>query len=183
MDAITIKRIRLLHPAVRNEVNQAYTWVNNSLLGKNVRLRFTHTLRTPEEQDILYQQGRTINKDLNGNNLKKVTNARAWQSIHNYGLAFDFTLLVDTDGNGSFETVSWSTVKDYDGDKQADWMEVVHQFKKLGWQWGGDWKKFPDYPHLEKNYGLDWKALKLRYDSGDIFTEVIEGKTYKWINL
>jgi peptidoglycan L-alanyl-D-glutamate endopeptidase CwlK len=183
MDALTLKRIELLHPVVRKEVSEAYALANNFLLGKNVRLRFTHTLRTPEEQNILYRQGRTNLKDANGSNLKKVTNAKAWQSIHNYGLAFDFTLLLDTDNNGTFETVSWSTMKDFDGDKQADWMEVVNHFKKLGWEWGGDWKKFPDYPHLEKNYGLDWKALKSRYENGDTFTEIIEGKTYKWINL
>ncbi len=175
-DEITLQRIKLLHPAVRQEVHDAYMHVNNTLLGKGVRLRFAYTLRTNGEQDELYAKGRTKP----GN---KVTNAKGGQSIHNYGLAKDIVLLIDKDGNGTFESASWDTLKDFDKDGVADWMEVVNYFKSIGWEWGGDWKSFKDYPHLEKTFGHTWKTLKAKLDTGDFFTEKINGKVYKWVNL
>ena len=30
--------------------------------------------------------------------------------------------------------------EDIDKDNKADWMEVVEEFKKAGWVWGGDFK-------------------------------------------
>lgn len=176
MDAITLERIKLLHPKVRQEVQEMYTHANNNLLGKGVRLRFAYTLRTIEEQNNLYAQGRTSPG-------KVVTNAKGGQSIHNYGLAFDIVLLVDKDGNGTFETASWDIKADFDKDRQADWMEVANYFKSKGWVWGGDWKSFKDYPHFEKTFGQTWKTLQASYNNGDTFNECEGGKTYKWVNL
>jgi peptidoglycan L-alanyl-D-glutamate endopeptidase CwlK len=183
MDALTLQRIKLLHPAIRQQVLTAYEFINNKQLGKRVRLRFAYTLRSLEEQEELYAQGRTKKTDANGKRLRIVTNAKAGQSTHNYGLAFDIVLLLDLDDNGTFETASWDIIKDFDGDKVADWMEVVKHFKSIGFVWGGDWTKFIDNPHFEKTFGHTWRTLKAKYDSGDTFTEVIDGKTYKWVNL
>lgn len=176
MDAITLERIKLLHPKVRNEVLAAYTHINNNLLGKGVRLRFAYTLRTVEEQDALYAQGRTTAG-------KKVTNAKGGQSIHNYGLAFDIVLLYDKDGNGTFESASWDTKADFDKDKVADWMEVTNHFKSIGWTWGGDWKRFPDYPHFEKTFGHTWKTLKAKHDAGSVVMEFQNNQTYQWVQI
>jgi len=176
MDLITLKRINFLHPVLRHEVLESYKHINKKLLGKNIRLRFTHTLRSFKEQANLYALGRTKPGT-------KVTNANAGQSIHNYGLAFDIVILIDEDGSGNFKTASWDINSDLDNDGVADWMEVVRHFKSLGWQWGGDWKSFPDYPHFEKTFGHDWKTLQAKYSANDVFTEIIEGVTYKWVNL
>jgi peptidoglycan L-alanyl-D-glutamate endopeptidase CwlK len=176
MDLLTLNRINYLHPAIRQEVLAAYNYINRKLLGKGIRLRFAHTLRSFKEQDDLYALGRTKGG-------KKVTNAKGGQSIHNYGLAFDIVILLDKNGDGTFETASWDTKKDTDNDGTADWMEVVRYFKSLGWQWGGDWASFPDYPHFEKTFGHNWKTLEAKYNSNDVFNEVIEGATYKWVNL
>ena len=70
MDAITLKRIEQAHPKIRKQLLEQYKEANN-LLGKNVRLRFAYVFRTPEEQSKLFKQR------------PKVTNADAWQSIHN----------------------------------------------------------------------------------------------------
>lgn len=183
MDALTLERIKLLHPKVRQQALEAYTYINNKLFGKGIRLRFAYTLRTFKEQEELYAQGRTKLYDTFGKRLGKVTNAKAGQSIHNYGLAFDIVILVDKDKNGSFESASWDIVTDFDGDRVADWMEAANYLKKLGWVWGGDWKGFPDYPHFEMTFGMKWQALHKKFTSGDTFTEVIDGKTYKWVNL
>lgn len=176
MDPLTIERIKLMHPAVRNEVQEAYLYVNNSLLGNGVRLRFSHTFRSFKEQEDLYSLGRTQPG-------KIITNANKGFSIHNYGLAFDIVFLRDKDGNGTFETVSWDTKADFDYDEIADWKEVTDYFRRLGWKWGGDWKSFPDYPHFEKTFGLTTKQLLTKYNKGFTFDETIEGKIYKWVRL
>ena len=71
MDKITLDRIATLHPKVRSKVLEAYTHINNKLLGKGVRLRFAHTTRTNEEQNELYAQGRTKLFDASGKRLGK----------------------------------------------------------------------------------------------------------------
>ena len=144
MDQITYKRIQTLHPSVRKEVEQIVTLCNKALQG-TAQVRITDAYRTFAQQTLLYNQGRTLPG-------KIVTNAKAGQSIHNYGFAVDFCLLI----NG--KTVSWDIKKDWDNDKIADWMECVAIFKANGWDWGGDWKSFKDYPHFEKK-GYSWKKL------------------------
>lgn len=164
MDQITLDRINLLHPKVREEVLKAYIHVNNKLLGRGVRVRFAYTIRTFEEQDELYAIGRTKLYNSKGERLGKVTNARGGQSIHNYGLAFDIVLLYDKNNDGIFESASWDTVLDFDKDGVSDWMEVINYFKSIGWVWGGDWKNFPDKPHMQKTFGYDWRSLLLKYE-------------------
>ena len=147
MDKITLERIETAHPKIREELREDYLFCNNRLLGKGVRLRFAYVYRSKEIQDKLY------------NKRPKVTNAKGGQSIHNYGLAFDVVLLYDKDGNGTFETASWDTVKDGDNDGNSDWMEVVNFFKAKGWTWGGDWRSFKDKPHFEKTFNNTWRTL------------------------
>jgi peptidoglycan L-alanyl-D-glutamate endopeptidase CwlK len=181
MDKVTLERIATLHPKIRQKALDAYTYINNKLLGKGVRLRFTHTTRTIEEQNELYAQGRTKLYDSSGKRLGKVTQAKGGESIHNYHLAFDIVLLLDKDGDGKFESVTWDMV-DFDKDGKSDWMEVVEYFKSVGFSWGGDWK-FKDKPHFEMTFGHTWKTLKRDYDLGKTFTEVINGKTYTYVQI
>lgn len=153
MDEITLKRIELLHPAIRQEARDIYGEICEALTG-NAICRFTHTLRDFDEQAQLYASGRTIKGPWK-------TNAKPGQSYHNYGLAIDICLIVDG------KQAIWDIKKDFDGDKQADWMECVNVFKKYGWTWGGDWAKNPDGPHFEKTFGLKWQDMKKLYDSGN----------------
>ena len=157
MDKITIERIKLLAPEVREEAMQIYEEICDALKGRAI-CRFSHTLRTNAEQEALYAIGRTKPG-------KKVTNARAGQSWHNYGRAIDIVLLVDKDKNGSFETASWETNVDFDGDGRADWQEVVAIFKRYGWEWGGDWH-FKDMPHFQKTGGSTIMRLQKLYPDG-----------------
>ena len=137
-DEITLKRIELLHPHIREDVKNWYLEINRKLT-KGVRLRFTHTYRSIEEQNKLYNQK------------PKVTNAKGGQSIHNYGLAFDIVMLFDKDNNGTFETASFKVDK--------YWLQVANFFKSKGFVWGGDWKTFKDYPHFEVK-GYTWQQLQ-----------------------
>ncbi|MEY8758441.1 M15 family metallopeptidase [Chryseobacterium tongliaoense] len=145
MDKVTLQRIEKLHPFVREEVKQIIEECHKALTGK-AKIRVTQGLRSFEEQEKLYALGR-ITKD------KKVTNAKAGQSIHNYGLAVDICLI--TDG----KAVSWDNAKDWDNDGIADWYECVKIFAKYGWDWGGNWKTLKDLPHFEKRHISTQKGI------------------------
>ncbi len=153
-DSITLQRINLMHPILRNELRNQYLEINTQL-PKGVRLRITHTLRTFEEQNALYAQGRTKAG-------KIVSQARGGQSWHNYAMAFDIVILYDKDNNGSFETASWYEDKHF--------TMVVNYFKSKGWFWGGDFRSFKDSPHFEKTFGLTISQALTKYNVGDTIT-------------
>lgn len=146
MDKYTKERIQKLHPSIRDEVTKIINECNEVLTGK-AQVRVTQGLRTFQEQNELYAQGRTKPG-------KKVTQAKGGQSIHNYGFAVDICLLIDN------KTATWDTAKDWDNDSIADWQECVKIFAKYNWNWGGNWKTFKDYAHFEKKGFSDWKKLK-----------------------
>ena len=103
-DKLTLDRIQLLHPAVREEVNYIYkAQIVPALTGRAI-CRFAYTLRTFLEQDSLYAQGRTKLFDNQGKRLGVVTKAKGGQSIHNYGLALDIVLIKDTNGDANTVT-------------------------------------------------------------------------------
>lgn len=169
-DKVSVSRVQLLHPKIREEVKTLIE-AAESKFPTWIGVRIVQGLRTIEEQDGLYALGRTkVNPD--GKSAKKplgniVTNARGGSSNHNYGLAIDFALLIDKDKNGTWDEVSWSLVQDLDKDGKKDWMEVVDTFKAAGYQWGGDWSSFKDYPHLEKVFGLSITQLKAKVQKKD----------------
>lgn len=173
MDKVTLERIETAHPKIREELKQIYTEICQALQGRAI-CRFAYVIRTFDEQKALYAQGRTKMFDANGKRLGIVTNAAAGWSLHNYGLAADIVLLVDADNNGTFESASWDTVKDFDKDNKADWMEIVSIFKRYGWTWGGDFKSIKDKPHFEKPLGYTIKQLLAKYNAKDF----IPGTTY-----
>jgi peptidoglycan L-alanyl-D-glutamate endopeptidase CwlK len=152
-DNITLERIKLIHPKLRGEVEEIYDEINTALSG-SAMCRFSYTLRTFAEQNVLYAQGRTKPG-------KIVTNARGGLSYHNYGQAIDIVLII----NG--KEASWNDKKDFDGDGKADWMEIVNIFKQFGWEWGGDWK-FSDSPHFQKTLGYSVRQLVALHQAGKV---------------
>lgn len=159
-DKVTLERIQLLHPKVRNEAQEIYKEICNRLTRKS-HCRFSSTLRTFKEQQAIYDQGRTKPG-------KIVSNARPGTSFHNYGLAIDIVLLIDKDDDGYYETASWDTAGDYDKDGKADWLEVVQVFKEFGWVWGGDFRSFRDFPHFEKSFGYSVRQLLDLHNAGKV---------------
>lgn len=154
-DYISINRVANLHPKVREDVTKCIEQAE-AQFPSNMAIRVVQGLRTIEEQDALFAQGRTRPGNI-------VTRAKGGSSYHNYGLAIDFAILKDVDGNGTYETLSWSTVEDFDKDGVKDWMEVVKVFKTNGWAWGGDFSSIKDNPHFEKTFGLTWRNLLKLY--------------------
>lgn len=143
IDQVTSDRIKKLHPAIRNEVLE----ITIACYNRNVPIRVVQGLRTIAEQDALYAQGRTAPG-------KIVTKAQGGDSWHNYGLSIDFCLL--RQGN----QISWNREEDFDDDGQKDWHEVVDLFLSKGFEWGGNWTSFPDYPHFQKTLGLTIRKAK-----------------------
>lgn len=148
-DKITLERIQLLHPKLREEVSSIYEEICAALTSE-AYCRFSYTLRTFAEQDELYAQGRTKSGHI-------VTNAKGGLSMHNYGLALDIVIIKGSEA-------SWDGKKDWDGDGKSEWQEIVTIFKQHGWEWGGDWK-FTDTPHFQKSFGHSVRDLLALYDS------------------
>ena len=114
-------------------------------------------LRTFEDQDELYSQGRTKPGQI-------VTNARGGDSLHNYGLAADYVLDGQPDKPGI--QWSWDTKADFNADGRNDWMQMGEIAESCGLEWGGRWKRFPDLPHVQNRYGLTLAEIKEIYRSG-----------------
>ncbi|MEW4371766.1 M15 family metallopeptidase [Paenibacillus kandeliae] len=158
---LSLEEVKIKSAAKINTLSEPLKTAANYLVEmaykRGVYIIITEALRTIEYQNSLYAKGRdstgkVINRSL------VVTNARGGYSNHNFGYAFDFALLMQ-DGR----TVKWDTLRDDDKDSLPDWSEVVIEAKKLGLEWGGDWRSFVDLPHLQMVFGLstaDYRAGK-----------------------
>lgn len=153
---VSFPRAAMLHPKVRQEVIDTITWIENNKFPPTIAIRIVQGLRTKEEQDALFAQGRTKPGPI-------VTKVRWDKTWHFPGLAFDFALLYDMDRNGTFEELSWNTARDQDKDGLKDWDEVIAAFIAKGWESGAKWRTFPDYPHLQKPLGYTLKQLADKY--------------------
>jgi peptidoglycan L-alanyl-D-glutamate endopeptidase CwlK len=93
----------------------------------------TCTYRTREQQQELYEQGRTKPGP-------KVTNARPGESLHQYRCAFDIYPIVNSkiDLAGAYKNV---------------WKSMADIFKAEGFEWGYDWKSFKEKPHFQMTKG------------------------------
>lgn len=107
---------------------------------EGINAQISHGMRTYAQQNALYAQGRTKSGSI-------VTNARGGYSNHNFGLAVDF-FLTNEDGSKAIWTVN------------SQWRRVAAIAKGLGFEWGGDWRSFKDYPHLEMTGGLSTAQLR-----------------------
>lgn len=131
-----------LHPMVGQKAEE----LARTAAERGIRIEITDGFRSHEEQDRLFAQGRTIDGPV-------VTQARGGQSYHNFGLAVDFAIWTP-DGR-----LIWDTGYDGNGNGQSDWFEVADIAKELGFEWGGDWSSFRDYPHLQMSFGLTTAEL------------------------
>ncbi len=107
---------------------------------EGINVQISAGYRSNAEQQRLFNQGRTTPGNI-------VTNAKPGQSLHNYGLAVDYFLT-----NESGTTAVWTV--------NANWRRVATIAKSLGFEWGGDWSGFVDYPHLQMTGGLSLAQLQ-----------------------
>ena len=148
IDAISKERLSQVHPELSRRVEQ----VASLLDVDSIHLRVTQGFRTWVEQTELYRQGRSTPGVLcfhNGVTYpigrcwdhplgRPVTNAKAGQSMHNYGLACD--AVPDIAGLGIWHP-DWSV-----GDIR--WKDFLDKAKSCGLAEGALWRTFPDSPHL-----------------------------------
>jgi peptidoglycan LD-endopeptidase CwlK len=91
-----------------------------------ITIKVISGLRTYDEQNDLYAQGRTKPGRI-------VTNARGGFSNHNFGIAFDV---------GVFEGSQYL-------DESPKYKAVGVLGTDLGLEWGGNWKTIQDEPHFQ----------------------------------
>ena len=155
---VVMRGIDKLHPELQVCVNKFLEECKKQ--GLNVLI--TETLRTLEEQEELYAQGRTKPGNI-------VTNARGYQSPHAWGVAFDFC-----------RNVKGKEYDNTDGffDKVGRIAETMFDNTEYDLFWGGDFKSFVDKPHVEMkkylpnnstnwlidNYGTPEEFMSTWYD-------------------
>lgn len=125
-DARSERCIRSLHPKAQRAAREFLT----TLRSQGIDARIISGTRTYPEQDALYRRGRF------GDTSPRVTNAKAGQSNHNFGIAWDIGLF----SAGKYLT----TAKPY---------KDVAPLRPAGVEWGGDWVTFPDFPHYQLAVG------------------------------
>ncbi|KHE66844.1 peptidase [Halobacillus sp. BBL2006] len=133
----------MLHPKVEEYKNNLIA----SSKERGIDIVITEGHRSMERQNELYDRGRSTDGDI-------VTYAEGGESYHNYGLAIDFALRLE---NGN---VVWDMNRDGNGNGEADWLEVVSLAKDMGFEWGGDFSNFKDYPHFQMDFGLSIRELQ-----------------------
>lgn len=140
------------------------------IVGAQIPLALYATRRSFREQANLYSKGREL---VNGvmvvrDKSKVVTNARAGESPHNWGLAADFVL----DLNHLFWSDKTKPLSPWDDGKgdfriKSVWDALGVHAEDLGLEWGGRWSSFKDLPHVELKFWRrhrphNWQALLLK---------------------
>jgi len=122
VDERSEKVISTLHPNLREKARELVRKAATS----GITIKLISGLRTYDEQNSLYAQGRTASG-------KIVTNARGGYSNHNFGVAFDVGVFV----HGAYI------------DESPAYKTVGQLGKNLGFEWGGDWSSIQDQPHFQ----------------------------------
>lgn len=149
-----MRDINQLHPEL---ISRVYELIE--LCSKNgISIGISECLRTTQEQDALYAKGRTAP----GN---RVTNCKGstYSSMHQWGVAFDFYLKMDVDGDGF-------TTDDAYNNSTGLFTKVGELGKSIGLEWGGDWKSIKDMPHFQlPTWGSTASKLKTLYGTPEMF--------------
>ena len=126
-----------LHPALQRGAKEIMTRLNE----KGIFSKITSTLRDNESQSQLYEQGRTTPGNI-------VTNAKAGESFHNYGLAFDIAPYDPVTKN-----IDWSALN-------PSWKIIGTLWETMGGTWGGNFS-LADLGHMEYSGQLTISKLKI----------------------
>jgi peptidoglycan L-alanyl-D-glutamate endopeptidase CwlK len=118
------QRLQKIHPALASAVRAMIA----DLSAKGLIVEVVQGMRTFAEQDELYAKGRTKPGEI-------VTQARGGESNHNYGLAVDVCPFTN-------DKPDWNA-------PLSAWAAIGAAAEKHGLEWGGQWKKFIDKPHVQ----------------------------------
>ena len=109
----------------------------------------TQTYRSPKDQEVLYLKGRQGKVGE-----KIVTNARAWQSYHQFRLAID--IVPSLRGQ-----LIWNPRTN---EEWSIWNGVAAFFKNEGFSWSKEWKTFKELAHFQ--WGKEISLADLRKEYG-----------------
>ena len=143
-----MRNISALRPELQSKLRQ----LSDLASREGIYIGFAECLRTTAEQDSLYAKGRTTPGNI-------VTNARGadYNSQHQWGIAADFYLDMDVDGDGSKSDDAYND--------STHLFETVGKIAvSIGLGWGGNWKSFVDKPHVYlPQWGSTPSKLKAQY--------------------
>lgn len=152
IDARTMEHVRSLDPKAQDRFLQFIRLAKATAATFGCDYIGIEGHRTWEEQDALYAKGRTAPGSI-------VTRAKGGFSNHNFGIAMDF---------GVFRGKSYLDDTNTDLALQVHAACAVHA-RKLGFDWGGDWKALKDEPHFEISTGLTLsQKRKLYQEKGSV---------------
>jgi hypothetical protein len=143
-----------LHP----KLQQIIPTLLNECKKQNIFIKIGECVRTVAEQDALYAKGRTAPGGI-------VTKAKGstYSSMHQWGVAFDFYLDMDIDGDGSKSDDAFN-------DKLGTFKKVGKIGEAIGLEWGGDWDAIVDKPHFQlPDWGSTPAKLKQMYGTPNKF--------------
>lgn len=149
-----MRNVSQLHPTLQKKVVK----LQKECLSAGIKIKIGECFRTVAEQNALYAKGRTAPGSI-------VTNAKgsSYSSMHQWGVAFDFFLDMDVDKDGK-------TSDDAFNNATKLFNKVGAIGKKLGLEWGGDWKSIKDLPHFQlPDWGSTTSQLKKKYGTPDKF--------------
>jgi peptidoglycan L-alanyl-D-glutamate endopeptidase CwlK len=134
MDALSQSRLSEVMPVLQDKIHELAT----VLKPQGIELEVIEGLRSWQESDVLFQEGRTLRNGLwvITDVRKVVTNARGGQSWHNYGLAVDVAPEV-IDGR-----IDWNG-------SHYQWVAMEKEARVLGLTCGADFKRLIDCPHAQ----------------------------------
>lgn len=149
-----MRDVKQLHPELQKKIAQL-----QDICKKNgIKIGISQCLRTTAEQDALYAKGRTAEGFI-------VTNCKGstYSSMHQWGVAFDFYLSMDVDGDGQ-------TSDDAFNNASGLFDKVGKLGQSIGLEWGGSWKSVVDKPHFQlPDWGSTAKKLKELYKTPEKF--------------
>lgn len=148
------RNITDLHPRLQVLCNQLVSECEK----QGIKIRIGECFRTVDEQNELYAKGRTAPGSI-------VTNARgtSYSSMHQWGVAFDFFLNMDIDGDGAVSDDAFNN-------STRMFNKVGAIGVSLGLEWGGNWKSIVDTPHFQlPDWGSTASKLKSTYGTPDEF--------------
>lgn len=151
---------------LHHELKKKVVKLQKECLKAGIKIKIGECVRTVAEQNALYAKGR------NGVPGPIVTKAKGtdYRSMHQWGVAFDFFLDMDVDKDGKkSDDVFNNATKLFN--------KVGAIGKKLGLEWGGDWKSIKDLPHFQlPDWGSTATQLKKKYGTPDKFKETWDDK-------
>lgn len=124
-----MNKLETVHP----ELKKRCLVIMTKLASQGFLIEAKQGLRSFSEQNGLYAIGRSKKG-------RRVTNAPAGFSPHNYGAAVDFGLTCP---------VLEKNIMTCFPDKSKVWELIGRAAKEVGLEWGGSWKTILDRPHVE----------------------------------